>query len=308
MIQPEPCVSQSLVERYRLADPTPVAPAAAREFCRRLAHEHYENFTVGSWFLPRALRQHFANLYAYCRISDDLADELSDPAASLELLAHWRTQLHDCFAGRAEHPVFVALGETITQFDLPVEPFDRLLDAFCQDRRQTRYATFDELRGYCANSADPVGHLVLYLGGYRDAERQRLSDCICTGLQLTNFWQDVTRDWHKGRVYFPAEDLARFGVGEEQIAARRFDARFADLMRFEVDRTRDLFRAGLPLLERVDGHLRRDVTLFVAGGWSILDRIERQGYDTLSRRPTLSRAAKAGLMLRVLAGGRPPWA
>jgi len=300
-------MAQSVAELYQLHRTTPAEPEAAREFCRRLATEHYENFTIVSWYLPRQLRQHFYNVYAYCRVSDDLADEVTDQEASLKLLADWREQLHAMYEGTATHPVFVALSETIAQYEIPRDPFDHLLDAFVQDRHQTRYETYEDLLGYCRNSADPVGRLVLYLGGYRDETRQRLSDCTCTALQLANFWQDVRRDWdERARVYLPREDLDRFGVTEEQLGAGEFTPAYRELLRFEVDRTRELFRRGLPLIDMVAGHLRRDVALFTAGGWTVLDLIEAQGYDTLTSRPALTKQQKMGLMVRVL-GGRMPW-
>lgn len=297
----------SVVDRYQL-DAGRISLEAARQFCGDVCRQNTENFTVVSWFLPRRLRQPFADIYAYCRIADDLGDEIDDTDASLMTLRDWRAQLDDCYASRPRHPVFVALRETITEFDLPREPFDRLLDAFERDRRQTRYETYRDLLSYCACSANPVGHLVLYLGGYRDAERQELADHTCTALQLTNFWQDVARDFAKGRIYLPAEDRERFGVTEEQLAAGRCDDAYRELLRFEVERTRALFLAGRPLLELLNGHLRRDVALFSAGGWRILDKIAALGYDTLSTRPALGRAEKAGLMLRTLLGGRSPWA
>lgn len=300
-------MAQSVAELYQLHRDTPATPEAAREFCRQLATSHYENFTIVSWYLPRRLRQHLYNIYAYCRVSDDLADEVPSQDAALQLLTDWRRQLHAMYEGQASHPVFVALQETIAAFDIPREPFDHLLDAFVQDRHQSRYETFDDLLGYCRHSADPVGRLVLYLGGYRDETRQGLSDATCTALQLANFWQDVRRDWdERGRVYLPQEDLARFGVSEEQLAAGECTPAYRELLRFEVERTRAWFRRGLPLIDLVAGHLRRDVALFTAGGWSVLDLIEAQGYDTLTSRPALSKRQKVMLMLRVL-GGWMPW-
>lgn len=282
-----------------------VSLEAARAFCRDVCRRNAENFTVVSWFLPRRLRQPFADIYAYCRLSDDLSDEIADPRTSLAALAEWREQLHACVAGRPRHPVFVALRQTIVDFDLPLEPFEQLLDAFERDRRQTRYATYRDLLTYCACSANPVGHLVLYLGGYRDAERRLLADHTCTALQLTNFWQDVARDLAKGRIYLPAEDLERFGVDEPQLAEGRCDDGYRALIRCQVERARALFLAGRPLLELVDRRLRRDLALFTAGGWSILDKIAALDYDTLTTRPTLSRGEKARLMLRTLRRGSP---
>ena len=301
-------MAQSVAELYQLDRTTPATPEAAREFCQRLATQHYENFTIVSWFLPSTLRQHFYNVYAYCRVSDDLADEVEDRDASLQLLEEWRGQLHALYEGEASHPVFVALQETIERFDIPREPFDHLLDAFVQDRHQSTYQTFDDLLGYCRKSADPVGRLVLYLGGYRDETRQRLSDCTCTALQLANFWQDVRRDWvERQRIYLPREDLDRFGVTHDQLADGQCTDAFRALLQFEVERTRELFRRGLPLIDMVAGHIRRDVTLFTAGGWTVLDLIESQAFDTLSQRPALSKQQKAGLMLKLVLGGRMPW-
>ncbi len=301
-------VPESVVARYQLGRTAPAGRDDARRFCAALTRTHYENFTVVSWFLPRRLRQHFANVYAYCRVSDDLADEVGDQETALQLLADWRGALHRMFEGEAVHPVFVALRETVEAFDIPREPFDDLLDAFVQDRHVQRYETWGQVLDYCRRSANPVGRLVLYLGGYRDETRQKLSDQTCTALQLANFWQDIRRDWdERDRVYLPREDLDRFGVSEQQIPEGRADEAWRALVREEVARTRELFRAGLPLLDLVEGHLRRDVALFTAGGWTILDLIERQGYDTLTRRPVLDRAGKVGLLLRALTGGRMPW-
>jgi len=282
----------------------PQAPslAAAQQYCRRLARSHYENFSVASWFLPQRLRQHFFNVYAYCRISDDLGDEIGNPAASLQLLEQWESELHACYAGSPRHPVFVALAETVQKFEIPQHTFADLLTAFRQDQRITRYETFADLLGYCRYSANPVGHLVLYLCGYRDAERQALSDCTCTALQLANFWQDVSVDYAKGRIYLPLEDLGRFRVSEADLAAQRNTAQFCDLMRFQVDRARDWFERGLPLIEKVDRELAVDVELFSRGGQEILNAIEAQGYNVLGRRPAISKARKLALVARATLG------
>lgn len=274
-----------------------VTPEIARRYCRRLAARHYENFTVASWLLPKRLRPHFYHVYAYCRWADDLADETGDPAASRDLLNWWEEELHACYKGDARHPVFLALADTIRRFDIPITPFQNLLVAFRRDQTTSRYETYEDLLDYCAYSANPVGHLVLYLCGYRDEERQRLSDATCTALQLTNFWQDVTVDLNKNRVYFPLEDMARFGYTEADLFAHTFDPRFADLMRFEVERARALFATGLRLCEKVDRRVRLDIELFNRGGMAVLDRIAQQGYDVLSRRPSLSTTRKMRLML-----------
>ncbi len=296
-------VYEYLPDYYRVPDGKIYSPAEARAYTETIARQHYENFSVVTALLPRELRPHMFNIYAYCRWSDDLGDEIPDRTAALQALEWWRGELDLCFAGEARHPVFVALRETVTAFQIPAAPFHHLLDAFVQDQTVTRFPTYAELLHYCSRSANPVGRLVLYLFGYADAERQRLSDATCTALQLTNFWQDVVVDWGKGRVYLPLEDLDRFGVTEAQIENRRFDPHFRALMTFEVTRARDLFREGLPLVGMVNRRLRADLELFTRGGQAILTLIELQGYDVLSRRPSLGKAAKFGLLIRRLLGG-----
>ena len=273
----------------------------ARAYCARLARSHYENFSVASWFLPRRLRQHFFNVYAYCRISDDLGDEVGDTAASLALLDQWEHELDACYAGTPKHPVFVALAETVRQFDIPKHEFSDLLIAFRQDQTITRFETFHDVLAYCRYSANPVGHLVLYLCGYRDAERQRLSDFTCTALQLANFWQDVTNDYAKDRIYLPLEDLHRFGVAEEDIAQDQNSPTFRAMMQFEVERARDWFRQGMPLIAKVDRELAIDLDLFSRGGQEILNAIEKQGYAVLGNRPAISKTRKLALVARAAA-------
>ncbi len=270
----------------------------AQEYCRKLARSHYENFSVATMFLPKHLRQHFFNVYAYCRISDDLGDEVGDPEASLALFDQWESELDRCYCGGAHHPVFVALAGTVREFDIPKHEFSDLLRAFRQDQTVARYETFQDLLGYCRYSANPVGHLVLYLCGYRDGERQRLSDFTCTALQLANFWQDVASDYLRGRMYLPLEDLRRFGVDEPTISESRFTSEFRELMRFEAARAREWFQQGLPLIAQVDRSLSRDLDLFSRGGLEMLNAIEEQGYDVLSRRPALSKSRKLKLVAR----------
>jgi squalene synthase HpnC len=265
----------ALPESYRIPVTAP-SLEEARAYCERLAKSHYENFSVATWFLPRRLRQHFYNVYAYCRISDDLGDEVGDPQQSLELLDQWEAELKACYAGSPKHPVFVALAETIKQFGIPQHEFSDLLIAFRQDQTITRFEAFDDLLAYCRYSANPVGHLVLYLCGYSDAERQQLSDYTCTALQLANFWQDVFVDYGKGRIYLPLEDLRRFGVTGEDIAQRRATPQFVAMMKFEVERARDWFARGLPLIKKVNRELAIDLELFSRGGQEILNAIERQ--------------------------------
>jgi squalene synthase HpnC len=284
-----------LPSSYAIPDAAP-SLEEARQYCAHLAHTHYENFSVASWFLPRRLRQHFFNLYAYCRISDDLGDEVGDTAASLELLDQWQRELDACYDGSPRHPVFVALAETVRQFDIPKHEFSDLLIAFRQDQTVTRFETFDDVLAYCHYSANPVGHLVLYLCGYRDAERQRLSDYTCTALQLANFWQDVSVDYAKGRIYLPLEDLRRFHVDETEIAQNQNTPAFRALMKFEVERARDWFRQGLPLVGRVDRELAIDLDLFSRGGLEILNAIEQQDFAVLGNRPAISKSRKLALV------------
>lgn len=291
----------ALPESYRIPATAP-SPEEARAYCERLAKSHYENFSVATWFLPRRLRQHFYNVYAYCRISDDLGDEVGDSQQSLELLGQWEAELNACYAGWPKHPVFVALAETVKQFGIPQHEFSDLLIAFRQDQTVTRFETFDDILAYCRYSANPVGHLVLYLCGYSDAERQQLSDYTCTALQLANFWQDVFVDYGKGRIYLPLEDLRHFGVTGDDIAQRRATPQFVAMMKFEVDRARDWFTRGLPLVKKVNRELAIDLELFSRGGQEILNAIARQGFDVLRARPEISKSRKLMLVLRAAVG------
>jgi len=274
----------------------------AREYCARLARSHYENFSVASWFLPAPLRQHFFNVYAYCRISDDLGDEVGDPTASLQLLDQWETELNACYDGSPRHPVFVALAETVRTFEIPKQEFADLLTAFRQDQTVTRYQAFNDLLGYCRYSANPVGHLVLYLCGYKDRERQLLSDYTCTALQLANFWQDLSADYAKGRIYLPLEDLRRFGVSEAVIRHDENTEPFCALLKFEVERAREWFAQGLPLIGKVNRELAIDLELFSRGGQEILNAIERQNYAVLGRRPSISKTRNLALVARAALG------
>ena len=272
--------------------------AEARQYCAHLARSHYENFSVASWFLPKHLRQDFFNVYAYCRISDDLGDEVGDAAMSLALLDQWQSELDACYNGAPRHPVFVALAETVGKFAIPKHEFSDLLIAFRQDQTVTRFETFNDVLGYCHYSANPVGHLVLYLCGYHDPERQQLSDYTCTALQLANFWQDISVDYAKGRIYLPLEDLRRFSVKEEDLAQNRNTPAFCQMMEFEVNRAREWFARGLPLIKNVDAQLAVDLDLFSRGGQEILNAIERQHFAVLGRRPVISKTRKLALVAR----------
>ena len=291
----------SLPASYRIPDKAPTL-AEARAWCKHLAETHYENFHVASWFLPEALRPHFHAIYAYCRVSDDLGDEVGDTAQSLALLDLWGRELDACYDGRARHPVFVALAETIRACNIPKEPFADLLTAFRQDQTVARYATMDEVLGYCRYSANPVGRLVLYACGYSDDERFRLSDATCSALQLANFWQDVKVDFAKDRVYLPQDDMQRFGVTDATIHQGIAIPEFRALLKSEVEYARTLFHQGLPLISMVNRDLALDLDLFSRGGLEILNAIERQDYDVLSARPAISKRTKLQLALRAVSG------
>ena len=282
--------------------PAGCSPESAQQYTRWLATHHYENFNVASWLLPKALHQHFYNLYAYCRWADDLGDEVPETQRALQLLDWWEQELDACYDGKPSHAVFVALRETIVAKDIPKQPFADLLKAFRQDQTVKRYPTMDAVLDYCIYSANPVGRLVLYLCGYRDEQRQKLSDATCTALQLANFWQDVGRDLEIGRIYIPLDVAARHKVSENDIVSRQFSASYAALMKDLIACTRELFSKGLPLARQVEGKLRIDLEMFSRGGIAVLDAIEAQGYDTLNRRPAISKAKQASLLLRVLLG------
>src|SRR5271165_1129546 len=275
-------------------------PEVAQEYTRWLATHHYENFNVASWLLPKHLHQHFYNLYAYCRWADDLGDEIPERERALELLDWWERELNSCYEGRPSHPVFVALRKTVVAKDVPKQPFADLLKAFRQDQIVTRYPTWDSIIEYCVYSANPVGRLVLYLCGYRDEQRQRLSDATCTALQLANFWQDVSRDLEKGRIYIPLDCAAARGISEKEILEKKFDERYVDLMQDLIAKTRELFDKGLPLAKMVDGKLSVDLEMFSRGGIAVLDAIEAMGYDTLNARPAIRKGKQVRLLGRAV--------
>ena len=277
------------------------SPEEGRAYTRWLATHHYENFHVVSFLLPKRLHQDFYNVYAYCRWADDLGDEIGDCARSLQLLEWWRGELDGMYAGRATHPVFAALLPTVQRYGIPRQPFSDLVDAFVQDQTVTRYRDWDALFGYCRNSANPVGRLVLYLCGYSDEPRQKLSDATCTALQLANFWQDVTVDLLKDRIYIPLDIMGRHGYTVEELFSHRFTPPFREVMREIVDKARELFLIGLPLAGMVDRRLAIDLDLFSRGGMRVLDKIEQQGYDVLSSRPAISKIERVRLLLASVA-------
>ncbi len=282
--------------------------AEAQAWCRRLATTHYENFHVATFFLPASLRPHFHSLYAFCRTSDDLGDEVADTATATRLLSVWCGMLHQCFAepSASRHPVFVALQPTLSACKLPIEPFEDLITAFEWDQTHTHHADLVSLEQYSRYSANPVGRLVLLVSGYRMDESPELftlSDDICTGLQLANFYQDVVTDWvDRGRRYVPADAMARFGVTDEQIAARRFDANFGAMMRFLVEDARERLSRGARISTLVGPDLAATLELFVKGGHAILDAIAAQEYNTLASRPVVTKLTKLRLLGGALLG------
>lgn len=300
----------ALPASYRIPDVAPTL-AEAQAYCRALSESHYENFHVASWFLPKQLRPHFHSIYAYCRISDDLGDEVPDSAQALALLDLWGRELDSCYEGRAHHPVFVALAETIRTCGIPKEPFADLLVAFRQDQIVKRFATMDDVLAYCRYSANPVGRLVLYASGEVTPETQdekfRLSDATCSALQLANFWQDVSEDWRKGRVYLPQADMQRFGVTDATIEQGIATPEFRSLLLHEVNYARGLFEQGLPLIGKVNRDLALDLDLFSRGGLEILRAIERRDYDVLSARPAITKATKLQLAFRAVSGKLLPF-
>ena len=273
----------------------------AEQYTRWLATHHYENFHVVSFLLPKELHQDFYNVYSYCRWADDLGDEIGDTAESLRLLEWWGRELDRMYEGGAEHPVFVALRGTCQKYGIPKQPFADLIRAFIQDQTVTRYRTWDDVLDYCIYSANPVGRLVLYLCGYSDAKRQALSDATCTALQLANFWQDVTVDQQKDRVYLPLDLLAKHNYTVDEMFAHQFDERFRAIMREAVEYARALFLKGLPLNRMVNRRLSIDLELFSRGGMRVLEKIEQQGYDVLSSRPKISKIERVTLLLGTLA-------
>lgn len=278
----------------------------AFDACRRRAPRHRENFPVGSWLLPGERRREVHAIYAFARTADDFADEnlaALDVPQRLELLDKWEAELDLCLKGESGQPIFMALHRTIERGQLPVGLFRDLMSAFRQDMGKGRYADFDELKDYCRRSANPIGRLVLHIFGYRDEERMRLSDRICTALQLTNFFQDLSADLDRDRIYLPRDEMENFGVTEECLKGRTFDEGFLRLMQFQVRRAREMFDSGRRLPSLLEGGLRREVRLTWLGGMELLRKIEWLGFDTLHRRPRLSRADFARLLAKAVLGG-----
>ena len=279
-----------------LTDPNDVAGAYA--FCQSLAGRHYENFPVASRLLPKKLRKHVAALYGFARIADDFADEGEYEGVRRERLLDWRAQLNDLEHPR--HPVFLALKHTIRELDLPIQLFDDLLSAFLQDTEKKRYSTFEEVLDYCRRSANPVGRIVLLIHGYKDNVLFELSDRICTALQLANFWQDLSVDLKKDRIYIPDEDFQRFGYSEADLRMGVVNEKFLALMKFEVGRTSALFEEGRPLANKLSFPLSWEIRLTWLGGREVLRKVRQRGFDTLTGRPTLAKRDWIPLFVRSL--------
>ncbi|QDT31490.1 squalene synthase HpnC [Thalassoglobus polymorphus] len=276
----------------------PLDQDSAKKYTWGLATSHYENFPVISWAVPKPLRQHFANVYAFCRWADDLGDEIASASDSLRLLEWWQAELENCYRGECVHPVFTALHTTIEQFSIPITPFANLISAFIQDQSVTTYETFSQLEDYCQRSANPVGRIVLHLANCNNTANEAYSDSICTGLQLANFWQDVRRDKLIGRVYLPSEDRQRFGYSEKDLMTEQANDAFRELMAFEVDRTRNYLIAGRPLVGAMPGRLKVDIDLMIRGGLLVLSGIEKVNFNVWKERPIVrkSQLFTAGLL------------
>ena len=268
---------------------------AAYDYCERLAKTHYENFTVGSLLLPRNFRPAFYAVYAFCRHTDDLGDEA--PGDRLAQLNAWEDALGEAFNGaEPSHPILIALQDVVRRFDIPDTLFRKLIQANRIDQADGRFRTYEDLLHYCDHSANPVGRMVLYVVGDRTEESHLLADATCTALQLANFWQDVKRDYDKGRIYIPLEDMEWFGYTEEELAAGVVNENFRRLMAFEVDRAQQLFEQGFGLIERLNGRIKFDIALFSRGGLTVLESIRKQNYDVLARRPEVSSGRKLRIM------------
>ena len=268
-------------------------------YCETIARSHYENFPVASSFLPKEIRKYVWTIYAFARIADDYADEPGFTLAErMDNLNQWEQYLDECYNGNPTHRVFAALAETVERFQIPIELFKNLLTAFRADITVKRYDTYEDVLAYCHNSANPIGRLVLLLLNYRSETMMQFSDSICTALQLTNFWQDVSVDLQKDRVYLPLEELEEFGYSEQDLFNKKVNNRFCDLMAFQVRRTAELFAEGKPLLTMVGRDLSMELKLSWNGGTRILQKIHEQNYDVLTKRPALSKLDKLGLLFR----------
>lgn len=279
--------------------------------CSRLTKAHYENFPVGL-LVPKEMRKHVHAIYVFARHADDLADEGYDPAelnGKKPLKVEQRLAALDEWEGYLTTPTdspklpltFLALHDTIEKLNLPHSLLTDLISAFKQDVQKRRYANFQEVQDYCRRSANPVGRLVLLLHGIRDEGLHQLSDFICTGLQLANFWQDVSVDLKKDRIYMPEDEQRQFGVTEKMLFAKKEGpAEYRDLLKFQVERTKHIFLQGEPLTHKLRGRLRVEIRFTWLGGMRILEMIQQLQYDTLAKRPKLAKTDFAWLLVRAL--------
>jgi squalene synthase HpnC len=281
--------------------PATLELGACYRYCEALCRARHHNYPVGSMFTRSALRKHVFALFAFARVADDFADEGAYEGRRARELDRWEEQLHTAYRGHAEHPVFVALADTVDKFALPITEFTELLSGFRTDLERRRYATFDELRSYTRQAAEPVGRLLLYIGGYRAPELHAYADDLSTALAVARLVQDVPADWQRGRVYIPAEDLRHFGVTEADIASRRVSAHVGALVRYEVARTRALFERARPLVDIVGADLAVELALMWHGGMRILDKIAAMGPRLFAERPRLGAADKALVLARAVA-------
>ena len=284
---------------------------SCQKYCTKIAKSNYENFIISNWFTPKEIKQHIQNIYAFCRYGDDLGDDAPFPPHERKLLLEeWMKDLERAFnsesqpwEGEPRHPILRAVSHTASTFKIPITPFKRLIQAFIFDQEKNRYSNYQELKNYCIHSADPVGHLFLYIYGYSNEELQKISDYTCTALQLANHWQDVSRDLEQDRIYMPIEDMERFNYSLEDYNKKLVNDEWRALMRFQVERARELFEKGKDLWEKVDSRLVVDLRMFTMGGMAVLDAIESQGYDTWSKRPKISKLKQ----LRMLMASRKLW-
>jgi hydroxysqualene synthase len=294
--------------RSRFPGPLEARLAAAYARCERLAREHYENFPVASRLLPAHMRPHVAALYAFARSADDFADEgQMPPEERLELLTDWESRLHRCVEIEDSDPadeIFLALGATIRACNLPVSLFEDLLSAFRQDITTHRYQTWESVLDYCRRSANPVGRLVLRIGGYQDSRLDASSDALCTALQLTNFWQDLAHDWKRGRLYVPLEEVDACRAGVADLTDSRITEAWRCVLGRVAARTRALFDTGRAVCDGVGGRLRYELRVTWLGGCRILDQLERQRYDMFSARPSLGAADVPPLLWGALTWSR----
>lgn len=291
----ENSLSQNLVSH----PPETVSLRQSERLCRRIARSHYENFLVASILLPRRLRQPFYNIYAFCRTADDVADESRTPQDALDGLGLLQSNVDSIYRGNEPAVgLFPALANTVTTFSLSKRHFDDLLSAFRQDQHLTQYETTADLLDYCSRSANPVGRLVLELANSLSPTTEPLSDSICTGLQLANFWQDVARDQDIGRTYLPQDMLSKFGVSPEMLKRKTTATELRQLLAQLCDDAEAYFRGGLPLAEHVPRWLSSDIKLFAHGGLATLDAIREIEFDVLRQRPKVSKTTQCSLVIR----------